>query len=452
MSLINDLRERREQLLSRVTAIIDTAEREARDVSAGELAQVTELRTQIDALDDHLVELASRAESRNNTLRADHSESRDGRETATARVLSEPRTYTPEAARRDGVLFTRDVIRATVDGDLDARDRLGRHMREAREHEAAGIEHRDVGTGAFAGLTVPVYLTDAVAPLMRAARPLADVCRQLPLPPSGMSVNISRITTGAAVAAQDGENVAVQETDMDDTLLTVPVRTIAGMQDVSRQAVDRGYGVDELVVADLGAAYAAELDRQLIHGTGANGQHLGLLPTVGNVDVTYTDATPTAAELYPKLADLLSQIQAATFAGATHFVMHPRRWWWLASQVGVSFPFLQMGAITTLQAGKVGGTTYDAKNSILGLPVVLDGNISVAQGAGAEDSLLGITDSECILWEQPSSPLLIRAEQAAANTLSVRLVVYGYSAFTAGRRPAANGNILGTGMTTPAFA
>jgi len=38
-----------------------------------------------------------------------------------------------------------------------------------------------------------------------------------------------------------------------------------------------------------------------------------------------------------------------------------------------------------------------------------------------------------------------------ASTLTVRFVCFGYSAFTAGRYPAAQGSIDGTGLVTPTF-
>ncbi len=94
-----------------------------------------------------------------------------------------------------------------------------------------GVEARDVGTSAFAGLVVPQYLTELVAPLARSMAPTVALATRHPLPPDGMTVNISRITTGTAVAAQATENAAVQETDADDTLLTVNVRTYSGQQD-----------------------------------------------------------------------------------------------------------------------------------------------------------------------------------------------------------------------------
>ena len=406
-------------------------------LSEAETARHAELTTSIDALDSRLDE-AKALEERRRVAGA--SASRSGVE-----VVSEPTTYSAESERR-GVSFLRDLVNRGV--DPSASDRLQRHSREGE------VEARDVGTGAFAGLTVPQYLTDLVAPVRRQGRPLADIAASHPLPPDGMTVNISRITTGTAVAAQATENAAAQETDADDTLLTINVRTIAGMQDVSRQAIERGTGTDAIIIADLLGAYDAELDRQIIHADGTSGTHLGMLSTVGNVDVSYADASPTAAELYPKLADAVQQIQTAVYSGASHLVMHPRRWWWLAKEVGTTFPFVTPGSLGTVQAGSLGSnpTSYEFNGrNLMGLPVVLDGNISITQGAGAEDCILVVTASELHLWEDAGSPVLIRVEDAFAGNLQVRLVVYGYSAFTAGRYPASQANILGTGMTTPAF-
>jgi hypothetical protein len=47
--------------------------------------------------------------------------------------------------------------------------------------------------------------------------------------------------------------------------------------------------------------------------------------------------------------------------------------------------------------------------------------------------------------------MFIRAEQPAAISLGVQLVVYGYMAYTVSRYPSANGRIAGTGLVAPTF-
>lgn len=359
--------------------------------------------------------------------------------------------YNPQA-EREGLSFVRDVVNASTRGDVAARDRLARHTQA--EFDRLGWSMRDGTTTNYSGLVVPQYLTDLVAPNARAGRPFADnCCTHHPLPPEGLTVNLSRITTGSTATVQAAQLDAVSETDIDDTLLTVNVRTISGAQDVSRQALERGTGVDALIVSDLMAAYHTELDRSILNDDGTLGTHLGVRSVVGLSTVTYTSAGPTAAELYPKLFDALQQTQLASFRGASHIVMHPRRWWWLAAQVGTSQPFLQVAGISTNQGGAVNAPNYQgAAGSLAGIPVILDANIPVTSGAGTnQDTILVVTKDELHLWETPNAPLLIRAD-TAPKSLAVSLVVYGFSAFTAGRVPAANCAIDGTGLVTPTFA
>jgi HK97 family phage major capsid protein len=367
------------------------------------------------------------------------------------RVGQEKRTYSPDNAR-EGVSFLRDVV-SILEGDLDAMQRVQRHKREvAVEREFVTPQKRDVGTGAFAGLTVPQYLTDLVAPAVAAGRPLADNCRQLPLPPDGMSVVISRVTTPTATAVQASENAAVQETDIDDTALTVNVRTIAGQQDMSRQSIDRSVGAEQVVVEDLVRRYNTTLDSQILNNDGTSGTHLGIRSTSSIVAVTYTDTTPTPSEAWGPIWDLLQQIEAGVFMPATHLVMHPRRWAFFLSAIGTNQAMMGLSGAPAQLIGSQGSQMYGpgVRGTLAGVPVIVDANIPT-NISSTQDTILAVTNSELFLWEQPGAPLLIRAEQTGAANLSVKLVLYGYSAFTAGRYPGAHGAITGSGLTTPTF-
>jgi HK97 family phage major capsid protein len=440
-------------------ALVQGAEAENRDLNEAETTQFGELRVSLTEADGNIEQLQGRigeleqirerraaAEAAGQALNQQM-----GRPVATpvVQVGAEPRTYNQDAERR-GLSFLRDLATRSV--DPAAQDRLVRHMAEVRT-DLAGAEYRDLTTGGFsAGLVVPQYLTDMLAPLRRAGRPFADICNNHPLPASGMTLNIPRITTGTATAIQATEGATVQETDIDDTLLTVNVRTVAGQQDLSRQVLERGEGIDQIVLADLVRAYNTTLDDQLLNADGTSGTHLGIRSTGSIVAVTYTDASPTAAEAWPKLYDLIQQVQSGVFAGISHFVMHPRRWAWFASQVGTNFPFVQQIATAPQVAGSVDTYEYGGVvGRIAGVPIVIDGNMLTNLGAGTEDVILGVTASELHLWEEPSAPLMIRAEEPGAPSLQVKFVVYGYSAFTAGRYPGAHGTISGTGLAAPTF-
>jgi HK97 family phage major capsid protein len=449
--------------------LVAQVESEKRDLDPNETSRFNELRGEIEGIDDQLQVLDEELDGlqqRQGGLE-DNEKAKAAAQAAAerwgapadspeqvmtlARVKSEPRTYTRDAARR-GVSFFSDLYMFRAFNDPDSGRRLERHITEARMHELAGYEKRDVGTAAFAGLTVPQYLTDMVAPLARAWRPTVEICNRHPLPDSGMTVNISRITTGTGVAVQATQNAAVQETDADDTLLTVNVNTYAGQQDLSRQALERGTGIDDIVIEDLARAYWTTVDDAILNADGTGGTHLGIRSTTNIISNTWTDANPTGAEFYKTLPELISDIQSGVFMGVSHFIMHPRRWWWLTASIGTSFPLLNAPLVDqTVQAGNIGGTEYMATNrNVLGVPVVVDGNMATTVGAGTEDVVLGVTASELHFWDDGVQ--FIRAEQPGAGNLSVKFVLYGYSAFTAGRYPGAHGLITGTGLIAPVFS
>ena len=370
-----------------------------------------------------------------------------------ATIKSEARTYSREAERRDGTSFLADVAAVHNAGLFvpGAGERIARHMQEERVERGGGIESRAIATTAVASLVVPQYLVDQYAPYARAGRPVADLFNHHDLPTSGMTVEISRITTGSTAAIQT-QNSGASETNIDDTALSVSVLTNAGQQTVSRQALERGSGVEGVVLGDLFSAYSTTLDSTLI-----NQATTGLdAVTDANIDIAYTDASPTAAELWPKLFDAVQQVQTAVKgqAQANALVMHPRRFWWLASQVGTNFPFVNLTGAGAQSGGSVTSTAYasGASGYLAGLPVYLDANIVTDGGAGtSEDRIYVLSRQECHLWEDPNAPVFIRAEQTNAASLGVLFVVYGYFAYTVSRYASANGRIAGTGLATPSF-
>ncbi|MFE1424367.1 hypothetical protein ACFW6C_02160 [Streptomyces fungicidicus] len=363
------------------------------------------------------------------------------------RVGAEERTYRPDQDRR-GAMFERDVAAAFL-GDYEARDRLARHMAEERAERGEQLQ-RAVGTGAFAGLVVPQYLTDMYAPQAQANRPFADAIRHHDLPAQGMQVNISRVTTGASVDLQTSENTAVTEQDMDDTNLSIPVQTAAGQQTISRQSIERGAGVEAVVMDDLFRRYNTNLDNKILNQASTG------LTNVATA-VAYTDATPTAAELYPKVIEGLAGVEASMLdmaSGDNLAVMHSRRWYWMQNAMGSTWPMITQPGIIAQTLGANYATSYGrGVRGILpnGTPVIVDNNIAANLGAGTnEDEIYLVDRQECHLWEDPDAPMYIRAEQTKAASLGVLLVVYGYFAYTHQRYAHAR-KIAGTGLITPAY-
>lgn len=329
-----------------------------------------------------------------------------------------------------------------------ARDNPVAAARLTRHQEMVGhAEHRDVAISAVAGFMPPNYLADQYAALPRAGRPFADILPKAPLPATGNTLSIPRITTGTTAAVQAAEADAVSETDIDDTTLTVSVRTIAGQNDVSRQALDRSEpGIDIIIFNDLMAAYDAALDAQLLSGTGSNGQHLGVRAVTGRNTLSYTASTPTQAGLLPKIYELMSLIHSGRFLAPSHIVLHPRRAAWLAAALSSTFPIFQQGSLN--QA--VGTQDRGLVTAFGGLEPVIDANVGTLYGAGTnEDEIYIARAADLVLMEGQVQTGVYR--DVLSGTGQVRLQIWAYSAFTSGKQPEAIGHLSGTGLAEPTF-
>lgn len=370
-----------------------------------------------------------------------------------ARIGTEERTYHRGNTGKGGA-FVRDVIKQFLYRDIEAEQRLSRHMQEERVERGPYLE-RAVGTGAFAGLTVPQYLTDMYAPAVAALRPFADVCNKHDLPPDGMVVNISQITTPTQVGLQASENTAVAEQNIDDTLLSFNVQTAAGQQTLSRQAIDRSTGVEEITMDDLYRRYATNLDSTLI-----NQAATGLAAVAQGQ--TYTDASPTAPKIYSQMVGAMSTVEGTLLGWAQPdmAIMASRRWYKLLSAVSNTWPMIYTpSGPTPVQATGSNNNVGYAKGirGVLqsGLNAVVDANVSTlangtATTGGTQDHIYVVASQECHLWEDPSAPVFIRAEQA--QTLGVTVVLYGYFAYCFNRFPAGSSvKINGTGLAAPVF-
>jgi len=445
MRLLDNLISERSEISEAVETILNRAADEARDLNENEDTNLADLHKRAQELDNRISDLReiqvgnlAAAKLRAEVAATDDTEEREAPAVNRVEVKAEPLTYQDNSPHS----FFRDSYNAEFLGDTGAQSRLSRHSDEMR------VEYRDSGSANFAGLVVPQYLTGLAAPFLRAGRNTMDVANAIPLPDSGLTVNISRITTGSSVAAQNGDNGAVTEASPDDTLLTVNVRTYAGMVDISRQALERGTGIDTLLSADLVSAYNSAVNADVINGAGTSGTHLGILNTSGIGDVDVDDASPTAYETFQKIVKAIGTVTAARYVEPDVIIMHPRRWAYISGGLDSSNrPLAGVTAATSRNVIALGnpGAYGTAAGEIAGVPVVVDAGIPVNLGAGTnEDAIIVANRADLVLMEQANSPLMLRYESVGSGTLTVRMVVYGPSAFTAGRYPGGICKIQGT--------
>lgn len=436
------------------------------DAGDEQVAQATdefdEAQAEVVRAKHHLDELERRYTARDNTPVIVLEDAGDGQHavatisgtstssTASSHVVfAQPRGQRVEHVYRpnqdNGHGYFRDLLFAGR-GDSAARERL---TTAARQSQASG--YRDLTTTATdgGGFVPPLYMGELWAQAPRPGRPFANAVGSRPLPPTGMSITLPRVTTAPATAAQATENTAMNETELVEATVTTAVNTIGGIEDVSIQLLERSDpGIDMVIWDALRDSYDSILDTYMISGSGSSGQHRGIKNVSGTNAVTYSDyASPTAAELVPKLYDAIQKVASNRYMPADAIVMHPRRAAWLASNLSSTFPLFQLGSLTqaagTQQAGFV--------NGFAGLQVILDANISTTYGTptATEDTVYVVRLADLVLFEDGVRAEVFRETLSAEGT--VRLRLYAYSAFVSGRYPSAISEITGQGLVTPTF-
>lgn len=440
-----------EALVEARKAITDAVAAEKRaDLTADEDAEFRAKTAAIKAGDEKIADFDSqtkdleaeseRAGRRNAEVRA------VAKATASVTVTNEARTY----EKGNGKSYVQDLLaRAYGVANDDQEDRLRQHGTEVR------ALNRTDGTGGY--LVPPVWLMDRFIELARAGRAYANLVPSEPLPPGTDSINIPKISTGTSTAVQTADNATIQETDLADTSVSCGVKTIAGAQALSIQALEQSpLNFDEIIFRDLAGDYATKLDVQVISGSNSGNQVKGVRNATGIITVTATDTGSQLLKVktaYAKIADAIQQIHTSRFMAPEVIVMHPRRWAAFQSVfAGDDRPFVAgSGAASLPQIGIFSGVVaQQVVGQLHGLPVVTDPNLPTTLGAGTnEDVIHVLRASDLLLFESGIRTRTL--EQTRADNLTVLLQVYGFLAFTAERQPKSVAEIGGTALTAPTF-
>lgn len=427
------------------------ASEERSELTELETSQFAEIRGAIAEIDEETVELRARITEMESVVAADqearaeaaHLGEADATE-ARISVKSNEMTY-----RQGGEhSYFKDLALSAAPGRFDgeARARLVRHAEEVAVETRTNMSRTDGQGGEF---TPPLWLLNQYVSLARAGRVSADLSSKYELPAGTDSINLPKISTGSAVAAQT-DNSAATNVDMTTATVTAPVNTYAGQQLFALSLLEQSpINFDQVVFADLIAAHAQAIGSAVVGGAGTSGAHTGILTNTGTNTITYTATTPTGAGVYAAIAQGISNVAKNRFLPPDAVVMNPSRWYWLVAQVDsngrplvvptAAGPWNAAGVQDEVRAEGMVGT-------IAGVPVYLDPNIGSTYSTN-QDRVIVARFSDLALFEGPlRSRVLFETD---ANTLQVRLQVYSYSAFTSYRRSNAISVCSGTGFAAP---
>ena len=395
------------------------------------------------------------------------------------RVRREPMTY--DQGSQAG--FFHDVAAVGIaelglDGEA-ARRRLDAHKHEvqvesrtnrplalmiaASIRDNGGLEGRASNTAlTFGGDFVPpLYLIDQVVPAFRPGRVIANRVRNLPLPAGTDQVSLPKIAVGsigyAQGAATSGTNASLTSTDITTTLVTAPVSTYYGQLEASLQLLEQSpqsASIDQVIWTDLQSAYDQKLDADLLSGTGASGQHKGVLTYAAanpSSSITYTSATATTAfaakgGVFTSLVSAVNSIETNRYASPTALWVHPRRTGSISVQLASDGrPFYVKtgnGPLNSLGTSPDANIPQGVAGEIYGLDVIKVSSIpttwnstgsAVSTTGGTQDVLCAVREDDLILFE--SAPVLRALGEVSSGTLGVRFQLFAYSAFMVDRSP-----------------
>ncbi|MFK0282573.1 phage major capsid protein [Streptomyces sp. NPDC090499] len=447
-SLIADLRIKRDDAKLTADKIINKVRQEERVLTDAEsasldryLSEAEAFKERIDELEAHIraddaaAPMAQRYAPSTNSLR-------NSNMTGSARITSEPSTYTREGRNS----YFLDLARVAQTGDRDARQRLERNDAEQRALNTTN--------GAGGEFVPPLWIEQEYVKYARPHRVFADLVTNNPLPAGTDSINIPKVSGGTATAVQGTQNSAVQQTDMVTTAIASSVFTVAGGQTISLQMLEQSpIRTDEVILSDLAADYAKQLDTLYLTGSGSAGQPTGILTLGGVNTVTVaTGASLTGANsIYTAVASAISKIWTTRYAAPTAIVMHPRRFAWMLAQVDSSnrpiiLPATSGGAFNAAGLIAPDLSAEGPAGYFAGLPVYLDPNIPTNLGAGTnEDRIIVLKADDVFSWEGN-----FKAEafpHTYANQLSMFLRVYNYASFQPARYPSSISVISGAGLS-----
>ena len=445
---INTLTERHNQLAEQLNELrgedsVDEAKVEtARASKADIVAQLESLRSELTALereaaDDEAVARLQAQSTPTEVRSADKEE----------RIMVSGEANPVYRRGSTEVSYFRDIFEAQRGGQ-DAIRRLA----DSQERAATSA------AGAGGEFAPPAWLVEDFVAIARAGRVTADLANRADLPEGISSVNLPKVTGNTDPAVVQTQNTTITEAAFTTTSVSSGIAEITGKQTVSLALLRQsGVPIDQVILTDLAQGYAVTLDKQVIAGSGANGQLRGLI-TAGTT-VTYTTSAPavvstTAANsFYNKILAAQAAVNSGRFLPADAIVMHPRRWSWVLSALdGNQRPLVTPNGNAYNQVAAAGENVAQGfAGEMLGLPVYVDPNIPTDAGAGTnQDTVFVLRTSDLWLWESAVETASFDATLAAQNSILFR--VLGFAAFIPHRHQASVQVISGTGLVAPSFA
>lgn len=445
--------EERNALLAEIEGIEDAARAERRELTEDEAATIAKGEERCAELKSEIELRAARAERRELSGVEKLIGATEPEGAKPAAGSTEVRSRPVYGADRGDLSWFVDAAKVRLSGDAEALTRMQQHADAERD-----IAKRDLYINAGNGgeLAPPAYLQSLWVQGRTAGAVAASLCRNVSLDGfAGQSVTIPKITGNTGVGSQTEASPlnALTETDATTGAATESIVAKGGVQDLSGLLVRRSFpGADAVIVENLAKQVAAGIDTDILANSTTPQSILGASSINA---VTYTDASPTVPELFPKLADAVQQIHAGWYSAPTAIVVHPRRAAdWMASLDSSNRPLVAPMQVAQNPLAHTDGGAIRAEGftgiSVMGLPVYADANVPITEGSGTNEDVIFLA-----VWDQAllftSSVMLDISREASFKADGVTVKAVQDFTFVCEHAPEAFATIGGTGLAAPSF-
>jgi HK97 family phage prohead protease len=251
----------------------------------------------------------------------------------------------------------------------------------------------------------------------RFGTPAIDACSKGVLPSSGMTINVPSLVTSAGgqsgVAPEvtvEAEAGAVQNTGMVTEYLSGTVSKYSGMNTISIELLERGYGDGNFfgeLTAQLENAYLKTIDTTV----------LAALITAGQQGATQA---ATSAGIIGYAADAAQKVYQATGYFASNYIANPSQWQLLLGAVDSTGRPIYSAS----QPMNAGGLTQPGsiRGNVLGLDLYVDKNFAVT--TNIDDSAVILAPEAFTVYQSPQAYMSVNV----VSNLQVQVAIYGYMA------------------------
>ena len=251
----------------------------------------------------------------------------------------------------------------------------------------------------------------------RFGTPAIDACSQGVLPQNGMSINVPSLVTSAGggtgvapVVTVEAEAGAVQNTGMETAYLTGTVSKYAGMNTISIELLERGFGDGNFfseLTNQLQNAYLKTIDTTVLAALIAAGQYS-------------SGCDADSAGIIEFASDSARKVYEATGYFANNYIANGSQWQ------------LLMGATDTTgrpiysasQPMNAGGLTQPGsiRGNVLGLDLYVDKNFTAT--TTIDDSAVILAPEAFTVYQSPQAYMSVNV----VSNLQVQVAIYGYMA------------------------